>query len=288
MEENMIKKAVLLCGGLATRLLPITKSIPKEMMPILNRPAIDYCIEDLKNNGIKEILIVLGRNKESIETYYDRNIELENRLKIENKEHELNLISSQHKDINITYIRQIEPKGTGYATKLAKTFVDNESFILLFPDDIIIENSLCKQLLDTYNKTKCSVIPLKEINIQDCTKYGMVGINPYSTDLQITDFIEKPSIATSPSNICYTGGGLFTSEIFDLIDKCTEQKNGEILLTDTFKYLIQQNKLFGTIIKGTRLDLGTPIGLLKSNILAGLKDNNTKSELADFLKSLEI
>ena len=166
----MITKAVLLCGGLATRLLPITKSIPKEMIPLLNRPAIDYCIDDLKNNGIKEVLIVLGRNKEVIETYFDRNIELENRLTADNKKEELSTITTQYKDISISFIRQIEAKGTGYATNLAKNFVGNDSFILLYPDDIIIGESLCKQLINAYYLTHQNIIPLKKILISECNK----------------------------------------------------------------------------------------------------------------------
>ena len=284
----MTTKAVLLCGGLATRLLPITKSIPKEMLPILNRPAIDYCIEDLKKNGINNILIVLGRNKETLENYFDRNIELEQRLQRENKQEQLKLISEQHTDVNITFIRQIDPTGTGYATNLAKEFVGSDSFVLLFPDDIIIGNSLCKQLLSVHNQTGGNVIPLKRININECNKYGMVGITNENNNFKVTQFVEKPTIEQTPSDICYTGGGLFTPEIFDYLADCPIHENGEKYLTDTFGHLSAKNSLYGIEIKGTRLDIGTPLGFLQSNILAGLNSPDTRNEIIKFIKSLDI
>ena len=286
----MITKAVLLCGGLATRLLPITKSIPKEMLPILNRPAIDYCIEDLKNNGITDILIVLGRNKETLETYFDRNIELENRLLAENKTEYLEKITQQFSNVNITFIRQLYTKGTGYATNLAREFVGDDSFILLYPDDLVIGDSICKQLISIHNSTKGNVIPLKRIDINECNKYGMVGITELTNNAyKVSDFVEKPDISTTPSDMCYTGGGLFNSEIFEHLNTCPiHEENGEIYLTDAFSPLISSGTLYGTVISGTRLDIGSPIGFLKSNIIAGLNDHSFRDELIKFLKSLDI
>ena len=280
----MITKAVLLCGGLATRLLPITKSVPKEMLPILNRPAIDYCIEDLKANGITDILIVLGRNKECIENYYDRNIELEDRLKRENKIAELESITSMHKDINITFIRQKEAKGTGYATKLAQRFVGADSFILLYPDELIIGDSLCRQLLKAYKDLRSNIIPLQHINISECHKYGMVGLE--SGTQKITHFVEKPDIDHAPSNICYIGGGILKSGIFKHLDNLPFI-NGEQRLTDAFPYLIEENNLYGITIVGQRIDIGTPLGYLKSNILSGLNNKDISGELYSFIKSIK-
>lgn len=283
----MTTKAVLLCGGLATRLLPITKSIPKEMMPVLSKPAIEYCIEDLRNNGIKDILIVLGRNKEVLENYFDKNIELEQRLKDNNKLQELQSITAQYTDINVSFVRQIEAKGTGFATSLAKNFVGNDSFILLYPDEILIGHSLSKQLIDVFHNTGKCVIPLKQINIDECYKYGMVGIEKRNNLWIVNKFVEKPSIENTPSNVCYTGGGLFTSDIFNYLENLPDH-NGETYLTDTFDNLIAKNNLCGIEIKGTRLDIGSPLGLIKSNILAGLSDKNLRNDLIDFIKSLEI
>jgi len=282
-------KAVILCGGLATRMLPITKTIPKEMLPVLTRPAIDYCIEDLRNNGIKDVLVVIGRGKESIENYYDRNIELEDRLKSSNKIKELESITSQYKDMNISFIRQIEAKGTGYATNLARNFVGNDHFIVMFPDDIIIGDSFVKQLIDAHTTTGRSIIPLKKINIEESHKYGMVGISDNNSKYpNITEFVEKPSINNTPSDICYTGSGLFAHTIFDHLASCPTHTNGEQYLTDAFTPLIQGNNLCGTIIQGTRLDIGSPLGFVKGNILAALQDNDLKADLVEFIKSLNI
>ena len=282
----MVKKAVILCGGLATRFLPICKNIPKEMLPILNKPLIDYCIEDLKNNGITDILIVLGRNKECLENYYDRNIELEERLVLANKELELDMLRELYTDVNISFVRQIYAKGTGYAVGLAKNFVGNDPFILIFPDDVIVGNSFARQLIETYHETDSSVLPLKQIDIKDSKKYGMVAIDNDELGIKITDIVEKPAPEDSPSSICYTGGGLFTPELFDELTYCEIHSNGEMYITDAFTNLIANNRLYGKIIAGNRLDFGNPLGLVKGNVIAGLNSEEFRDELVDFIKEL--
>lgn len=282
----MIKKGIILCGGLATRFLPYTKSVPKEMLPILNRPAIDYVIEDFKNNGITEILIILGRNKECLENYYDRNIELEDRLISGNKTKELEELNKIYKDVNITFKRQLFAKGTGYAVNVARDFVGDDPFILSFPDELIIGQSFTKQLLDEYEKTHSCILPLRQIPIKECYKYGMVDYIQKENNIAITNIIEKPSIEESPSDICYTGGGIFTKEIFDNLDKCEVHSNGEIYLTDAFFGLMKTGQLFGKIIIGERLDFGNPLGFIKGNIIAGLNNDEYSHELIEFMKSI--
>lgn len=282
----MINKAVILCGGLATRFLPISKSVAKEMLPILDRPAIDYCIQDLKDNGITDILIILGRNKEIIENYYDRNIELEEKLELAGKEQELERMSNIYNDINISFMRQIYTRGTGYAVQKAKSFVGNEPFILISPDELIWGESFAKQLIECYEEYNSSVIPLRQIDIKDSNKYGMVDIQECDNGLKITNIIEKPNPEDSPSDICYTGCGLFTSEIFEHLENCKMQPNGEIYLTDAFYGLIRNDRLYGCITLGERIDLGSPLGLLKGNIIAGLSDNKYRDELLAFLKDI--
>ena len=285
----MPTKAVLLCGGLATRMLPVTKTIPKEMLPIVNRPAIDYCIEDLRANGIKDVLIILGRGKECLENYFDRNVELEHRLLSHNKNQELADITKQFQDMNISFIRQVDARGTGYATRLAKNFVGKDNFILMYPDDITMGFSLSEQLLAVHQTTGGSVIPLKRIDIKDCSKYGMVGIKQSKTAFPlISTFVEKPEEKDSPSNICYTGSGLFTSEIFEHLNNCPFHENGEQYLTDAFAGLIDNESLFGFELRGTRLDVGTPLGLVTSNVLAALYNPDLHDDLVTFLKSLHL
>lgn len=283
----MIKKAVILCGGLATRFLPITKSVPKEMMPIVNRPAIDYCIEDLRNNGITDILVILGRNKECLENYYDRNVELEERLESADKQAELQELNKIYDGVNISFIRQINARGTGYAVSLAKNFVGEDSFILMFPDELVLDNSITRQLIFAHERTKTSILPLKKIDVKECHKYGMVEFKKEKKDLKILRIVEKPAIQDCPSDICYTGGGIFTSDIFEHLEKCKMHSNGEIYLTDAFQYLIEHDLLYGVEIEGLRIDFGNPLGFIEGNILAGLRDEKIKEDLKQFLKSIK-
>ncbi len=268
----MIKKAVILCGGLGTRLLPITKTIPKEMMMIFNKPAIEWCIEDLKQNGINEILIVLGRNKECLENYFDLNLEL-NPTK-----------QNCFDGLNIYFVRQQHPKGTGFALLKAKNFVKNEPFLLVYPDELLLHESFAKTLLLAFKKTNSNVVPLKKIKISQSENYGMVKTLKTPIGHKILEIHEKPKPEKSPSNICYSGGGVFLPEIFDFIN-LKKTHGGEVFLTDAFDGLIKKNHLFGVFLNGTRLDIGSPLGLLKANVLTGLLKDST-NEFKKFLKKL--
>lgn len=281
----MIKKAVIICGGLATRMLPITKAVSKEMLPILSKPAIDYCVSDLKANGITDILIILGRNKENLEEYFDRNIELEYKL-AKKDETTQNSISNMYQGINLYFIRQIFAKGTGYAVYKAKNFVNNEPFVLMYPDELMIEQSFTKLLVDEYNKTKKCIIPIKKVPITESEKYGMLDFQETNKGIKIKKIVEKPKPKESPSDMCYTGGGVFTPQIFDYLEKCETHSNGEIYLTDAFEGLAQNDNLYGAELKGIRLDIGTPLGFLKANVLVGLTDEKIKDELLEFLKTV--
>ena len=277
-------KGVILCGGLATRLLPITKSVPKEMMPILNKPVVDYVIDDFRKNGVKDILIILGRNKECLENYYDRNVEIEDRLKQSGKLELLKELTDIYSDVNLTFIRQIDAKGTGHAVKLARNFVGDEPFILSYPDEIIAGNSFAKQLIEEFNKTGSNILPLRPVPIEECVKYGMIDYIDNAGKIQITNIIEKPTPETSPSNISYTGGGVFKKDIFDAIDKCNEHQNGEIYLTDAFNELMERNDVCGRILEGDRIEIGNPLGLIEGNITAALNDDKYRQSLIDFMQ----
>ena len=279
-------KGIILCGGLATRFLPISKSIPKEMLPILSRPAIDYIVSDFRDNGITDILIILGRNKECLENYYDRNIELEDRLQYTHKLQELECLAKIYDGVNISFVRQINAKGTGYAVQMAKNFVGDEPFVVSFPDEIIIGQSHTKQILDDFKKLGTNIVPLRKINIEDSGRFGMVDFESDNGCIKITNIIEKPSPEQSPSDICYTGGGVFTSEIFESLKNCPVHDNGEIYLTDAFFSLIKNEHLYGKIVIGERLDMGTPLGFVKSNILAGINDDRYSQELIEFMKNI--
>ncbi len=279
-------KGVILCGGLATRFLPISKSVPKEMLPILNRPAIDYIVRDFVENGITDILIILGRNKECLENYYDRNIELEDRLIESKKFGLLQELKEIYSDVNITFIRQIHAKGTGYAVNLAHNFVGDEPFMLSYPDELIIGQSFASQLIEEYNRTKANILPLRQVDIKDSIKYGMVDYVTSGNNIIVTNIIEKPEPEQSPSDICYTGGGIFNSEIFDALKNCQEHENGEIYLPDAFLTLMKNNSVYGKIIIGERIDFGNPLGFVKGNIIAGLNDERYSDDLIEFMKNI--
>lgn len=279
-------KGVILCGGLATRFLPLSKSVPKEMLPILNRPAIDYIVRDFVDNGITDILIILGRNKECLENYYDRSVELEDKLLESKKFGLLQELKDIYSNVNMTFVRQIYAKGTGYAVNLAHNFVGDEPFMLSYSDEMIIGGSFASQLLEEYNKQKSCILPLRQIDIKDSKKYGMVDYIVQGSNMLVTNIVEKPDPEASPSDMCYTGGGIFTKDIFEALKNCPEHENGEIYLTDAFLGLMKNNSIFGKVIIGERIDFGNPLGFVKGNIIAGLNNERYSDDLIEFMKNI--
>jgi len=281
----MIKKAVVLCGGLATRLLPVTKSIPKEMMPVLNKPILHYIIEDLIDNGIEDCIIVIGRGKECIENYVDRNVELEDRLKENNKLRELDMINPFLDKINITFVRQIDAKGTGYALKRCQHLLKNDNFLLIFGDELMFNDSTPRQLISAFEKTGKSTISLKKVPMVDVSKYGIVQVEETNIGLKVHDIVEKPPVEEAKSDLAYLGACALTSEVFDYTDKITLKK-GEYCLTDAFQMMAQEGKLYSAIINGDRHDIGNKLGFVKANIFAGLNDPEIKDEVIKYIKNL--
>ncbi len=279
-----VKKAVILCGGLATRMLPITKTVPKEMMPILNRPAIDYCIQDLKENGVTEILIILGRDKESLEKYYDRNVETEER--VAEKPEFCSVINSMFEGVNVYFMRQKYARGTGFALLEARNFVGNDPFILIFPDELVLNQSYAGALIGEYERTGCSIVPMKQVPIEESYKYGMVSYKKDDLGNKIEKIVEKPKPENSPSDVCYTGGGLFTHDVFDCVDVDSVPANEEVILTKFFDALAAKHGMYGVYITGIRLDIGNPLGFVKANVLAGLQDPKIGGQFKEFLKEL--
>jgi UTP--glucose-1-phosphate uridylyltransferase len=188
--------------------------------------------------------------------------------------------------INITFMRQLQTRGTGYAVSLARNWVGEDNFILMFPDELNVGPSFVKQLLDAHESTKTCVIPLKEIYIKDCTKYGMIDFTNDEVGCKINGIVEKPAMKNAPSNISYMGGGIFTNEIFEHLNKCQVQPNGEVYLTDAFAGLIKNNQLYGQLIEGERIDFGNPLGFVKGNIIACLNNLEYKDELLTFMKDI--
>lgn len=282
----MIKKAVILCGGLGTRLLPYTKSIPKEMIPILDKPILQILLEELKDAGIEKALIILGRNKECIQNHFDKNIELENALK--NKADLLKKAKGTENIIDITYKRCLEPKGTANALESAKDFVGNDTFLMLFGDELMKSKiSVIKQLSKAYKKCKNNIISVQKVDKIAAHKYGIIQPLDLGGGLyKVLDFVEKPKESEAPSNISYLGAAILKKQIFDEIKKIAPDKNGFYNITDAYKELIKQEKLYAYEIEGERFDTGNKFGFVKANIAYGLADAEIDKQLKEYIISL--
>lgn len=282
----MIKKAVILCGGLGTRLLPYTKSIPKEMLPILDKPILQILLEELKSAGIQSVMIIIGRNKECISNHFDKNIELE--LALKNNEILLKKLNDTETIMDITYKRCIEPKGTAYALNCAKDWVKNDSFVMLFGDELMkADVSAVKQLLKAYRKCKNNTISVQKVDRKEVYKYGIIDPEDLGGGMyKILDFVEKPKVNEAPSNISYLGAAVFKKEIFDEIKNVQPDKNGCYQIADALKSLIKQDKLYAVEIKGDRFDTGNKFGFVKANIAYGLSDPDINKDLKEYIVSL--
>ena len=286
---NKVTKAVIPAGGLGTRVLPATKSQPKEMLVIVDKPSLQYIVEELVESGITDIVIVTGRNKNSIEDHFDYSFELETTLEKEGKAELLEKVSKISKMVNIYYVRQNKPLGLGHAILKAKSFIGNDPFIVALGDDIMYSptKSVSKQLIEKYNEYGMSVIGVQEVEQNDVSKYGIVlpGKTLDNFTVEIENFIEKPSLEEAPSRMACLGRYLLDGKIFKYLEKTKPGSGGEIQLTDGILKMIQdKNKVIAYNFQGKRYDIGNKIGLLKANIEFGLRNNETKKDLEEYLK----
>lgn len=275
-----VKKAVIPAAGLGTRFLPFTKSCPKEMLPIIDTPTLDYIVREAVECGIEDILIITGRNKGSIEDYFDHNFELENKLSSSSKNKELELVNEITNLANIHIIRQHQALGLGHAVNCAKTFVGNEPFLLMLGDEIIDGVNLSKDLIDSYNKTNSTSIALMEVPDKDVNKYGIVTIE----NEKIVDMTEKPNIEDAKSNLAIIGRYVITPKIFEILPNIKAGKGNEIQLTDALLELINHEDIYGVKVLGTRYDVGSKIGYLKATFDFALKNPEYKDELIEYIK----
>jgi len=291
-----IKKAVILCGGLATRFLPISKSVCKEMLPIINRPIIDLIVTELKEAGIEEVLIVVRRGKEILENYFDRNVEIEERLALTGKNDLLELAQRPQNILRVSFIRQLDASGTAQATYMAKEFAGGEPFLMMFGDELLFnKTSGTKQLLAAYDE--CyeeggSLLAVKTVAKSEVSSYGIINpctlFKSESGLIKVFDMVEKPKPEDAPSNLCYIGPAILTPEIFEEIEKLERPTESwkEVVLTCAYRKLAQRGKLFAAKINGTRFDVGSHSGLIKANVYAALKDKNYKDDMIEFLSNL--
>ncbi|NLM05232.1 MAG: UTP--glucose-1-phosphate uridylyltransferase GalU, partial [Clostridiales bacterium] len=234
MRNFKVRKAIIPAAGLGTRFLPATKAQPKEMLPIVDKPTIQYIIEEAVASGIEEILIITGRNKKSIEDHFDKSMELEAELEKNNKEEMLNMVRKISNIADIHYIRQKEPKGLGHAILCAKAFVGNEPFAVLLGDDVVDSETPClKQLMECYNEYKTSILGVQTVPTDDVNKYGIVdGLHIEDRVYKVKNLVEKPTIEEAPSNVAILGRYIITPQIFKILEETKPGKGGEIQLTD--------------------------------------------------------
>lgn len=283
-----ITKAIIPAAGLGTRVLPASKAVPKEMLPIVDKPAIQYIVEEAVKAGITDILIITNRGKGVIEDHFDHSIELENMLSAKNKTKELGEITSVCDLANIYFLRQKETKGLGDAVLRAKQFVGNDPFAVLYGDDVIIgESPAIGEMCEAYEKYGKSVVGIKEVTDEQVTKYCSLKVSKIDdTTFNVSDMIEKPSIYNKFSNYSILGRCILEPEIFDILEKTPYGVGGELQLTDAMKSIATKKGMIGVVFSGERHDMGNKFGMLKANIDVGLTHPETKAELAAYIKKL--
>ena len=281
-----VKKAIIPAAGLGTRFLPATKAQPKEMLPIVDKPTIQFIIEEAIASGIEEILIITGRNKKCIEDHFDKSVELEMELEKSGKSELLELVRDISEMVDIHYIRQKEPRGLGHAIYCAKTFVGNEPFAVMLGDDVVDSEVPClKQLIDCYSEYNTSILGVQKVPEDEVSKYGIVdGIHIEDRVYKVKDLVEKPAAEESPSNIAILGRYIITPRIFEHLEKTNPGKGGEIQLTDALKSLINEEVMYAYNFEGRRYDVGDKIGFLQATIEYALKKEELRE---DFIKYLE-
>lgn len=283
-----VKKAIIPAAGLGTRVLPATKAMPKEMLPIVDKPAIQYIVEEAVASGIEDICIILSRGKGVVEDHFDRSPELESHLKKGGKDEQLSEILKISNLANITYIRQKEVKGLGHAVLTAKSFIGNEPFAVLYGDDVIMgENPVCGQLISAYEEFGLGCVGIKTVSKQDIYKYSSMKVELLRDNLyKISDMIEKPSPEKILSLYSILGRCVLPPEIFSLLETIPRGSGGEYQLTDAMKILSNTNGMIGVDFIGKRYDMGSKIGILEAIVETGLKHNEVGDEFREYLKKL--
>lgn len=283
-----VRKAVITAAGWGTRFLPITRSQPKEMLPVVNKPLIQYSVEEAINSGIEQIIIITALGKRAIEDYFDRSFELEYFLEQKRETKLLQEMRELSSLVDVCYIRQKEQLGLGHAILTAKNFVAGEPFAVLLPDDLIDSKvPVLKQMVEVYEQYGTSVIAIKQVSSQDTVKYGIIEPKPVSAKIyQVLGLAEKPKPQEAPSNLGVVGRYILMPQIFDAIEVTPPGKNQEIQLTDALQLLLQQQTIYAYEFDGVRYDAGTPLGWLEATIAFALKHPDIGRELREYLRQL--
>ncbi|WP_284036353.1 UTP--glucose-1-phosphate uridylyltransferase GalU [Neobacillus sp. 114] len=282
-----VKKAIIPAAGLGTRFLPATKAMPKEMLPIVDKPTIQYIVEEAIESGIEDIIIVTGKGKRAIEDHFDVAFELEQTLLNKEKFDLLEKVQEPSRMVDIHYIRQKEPKGLGHAVWCARNFIGNEPFAVLLGDDIVQAETPClKQLINQFDKTHSSVIGVQRVPEEETNRYGIIDpVEQHGRSFQVRNFVEKPQIGTAPSNLAIIGRYIFTPEIFMFLDKQEIGAGGEIQLTDAIQNLNHIQRVFAYEFEGSRYDVGEKLGFIETTIEFALQKEELREPLLRFMAS---
>ena len=284
-----IRKAVFPAAGLGTRFLPATKAQPKEMLPIVDKPIIQYGVEEAVAAGIDQIIVVTGRDKRAIVDHFDISFELEHYLKDRGKTRELQLVRKISDLVDITYIHQKEPLGLGHAVLMAKDVVGNEPFAVFLADDIIRSHTpAIKQMMDVFGPRQASVLALQRVEPDQVSRYGIVKVGKSEGQIhEVVDMVEKPDAEKAPSNLAILGRYILKPSIFGILETTHEGVGGEIQLTDAIRTLAQQEQVLGLEFEGTYYDVGTVSGFLKTSIAFALERPGLREEMLSYLDSLD-
>ncbi|SET25596.1 UTP--glucose-1-phosphate uridylyltransferase [Salinibacillus kushneri] len=284
-----VRKAIIPAAGLGTRFLPATKAQPKEMLPIVDKPTIQYIVEEAVASGIEDIIIVSGRGKRAIEDHFDISYELEEKLEKKRKTEMLKMVQSISNLANIHYIRQKEPKGLGHAISVASRFVGNEPFAVLLGDDIVQSDTPClKQLIDVFDQHHSSIVGVQEVSDEEVSKYGVVdprdGKDYGPNTIGVKTFVEKPPIEKAPSNLAIMGRYILTPEVFHVLENLAPGKGGEIQLTDAIEILNETQKVLAYNFEGIRYDIGNKLGFIKASIDFALSRDDLKEDVQEYIQ----
>ena len=294
MTRKKVCKAVFPAAGLGTRFLPATKAQPKEMMPLVDKPIIQYGVEEALASGCNQIIIVTGRGKSSIEDHFDVSYELERMLEQRGKPELVEVVRKISEMIHVSYVRQSEPIGLGHAVLMARESVGNEPFAVILPDDIIDAEVPClKQMIEVYDETGCSVLATQVVEGKAISSYGVLDAKPVPGKwngrlFEVQNLVEKPRVEDAPSNLAIIGRYILTPAIFETLASTSLGAGGELQLTDGLKELLKKEKIYGYTFEGKRYDTGDKLGFLKATVEFALKREDLGEEFREYLKTLKL
>ncbi|MDP4109768.1 MAG: UTP--glucose-1-phosphate uridylyltransferase GalU [Bacillota bacterium] len=281
-----VRKAVIPAAGLGSRFLPATKAQPKEMLPIVDKPTLQYIVEEAVASGIEEVLVIIGRNKNSIQDHFDKSVELELELESKGKTELLEMVRDISNMVQIQYIRQKEPKGLGHAVLCAKSFIGDEPFAVLLGDDIVYSEKPClMQMIEVYNEYKTTILGVQEVSKEEVSKYGIVSGKAIEDRVyKVKGLVEKPKASEAPSRVAILGRYILSPAIFGILENTRPGVNGEIQLTDALKELANVEAMYAYAFEGRRYDVGDKQGFLEATVEYALRKPELKDEFLSYLK----